>query len=196
VVDQVTRQTKRQIRTAVLSARAELEEATTLQRAKQFADQIDGFARQHEARTVAAYASVGNEPGTREAIARLHARGVRVLLPVVLPDLDLDWADFAPDAWQDSRLGLVEPMGARLGLDAISEADVIFCPGVAGSPDGRRLGRGGGCYDQALTRSRPDATRCLIVYDENVLDDIPVDEHDQPVDAIITPTRVIATNRA
>ena len=44
-----------------------------------------------EARTVAAYVSVGREPGTRALLDALRARGVRVLLPVLLPDNDLDW---------------------------------------------------------------------------------------------------------
>lgn len=47
-----------------------------------------------DARTVAAYVSVGREPGTRALLDALHARGVRVLLPVLLPDNDLDWAAY------------------------------------------------------------------------------------------------------
>lgn len=46
------------------------------------------------ARVVAAYVSVGSEPGTLALLDALHARGVRVLLPALLPDNDLDWGAY------------------------------------------------------------------------------------------------------
>src|SRR4051794_30956243 len=49
------------------------------------------------ASVVTMYASVGNEPGTRSALERLHAAGIRVLLPVlIVPGLDLDWSEYVP----------------------------------------------------------------------------------------------------
>jgi 5-formyltetrahydrofolate cyclo-ligase len=191
VTESLKRLTKKQLRAEVLAGRAGLRPEVVARRAEQLSEQIEAFAHEHRARTVTAYASVGSEPGTRLAIERLHRRDVRILLPVLLPDLDLDWADYTPDRWRASRMGLVEPSSPRLGREAIAEAEVIFCPGVAGTPDGRRLGRGGGCYDRALTRASGTAVRCLVVYDEDVLDDIPTSTHDQSVDVIITPTRVL-----
>jgi 5-formyltetrahydrofolate cyclo-ligase len=182
---------KKQLRAEILTRRAELDPTRLAETAEQFADQLDAFAADHHATTVTAYASVGTEPGTRLAIERLRARGVRVLLPIVLPDLDLDWAEYTPGEWHDRRMGLVEPTSRPLGINAIGEADVIFCPGVAGSLVGARLGRGGGCYDRALTRARPDAVRCLVLYDENVFDEVPSTGDDQRVNVILTPTRVI-----
>jgi 5-formyltetrahydrofolate cyclo-ligase len=193
MVDRELLSSKKELRRAVLTARKQLDAETLELRAVQFAEQLDSYAVAHGAHTVTLYASVGDEPGTRLALDRLHARGIRILLPVLLPDLDLDWADYTPDEWEDSRMGLVHPTSAPLGVEAIKEADIIFCPGVAGSPLGHRLGRGGGCYDRALARARPGAIRSLVVYNENVVGDVPVDDHDQPVDVIITPTRVIET---
>ncbi|MFD6414399.1 5-formyltetrahydrofolate cyclo-ligase, partial [Nocardia asteroides] len=46
------------------------------------------------ARAVAAYVSVGAEPGTLALLDALRARGVRVLLPALLPDNDLDWGEY------------------------------------------------------------------------------------------------------
>ncbi|MBD0672606.1 5-formyltetrahydrofolate cyclo-ligase, partial [Streptomyces sp. CBMA156] len=57
--------------------------------------------------TVAAYVSVGSEPGTRPLLDALRERGVRVLLPVLLPDNDLDWAEYAgPEALAPAGRGL------------------------------------------------------------------------------------------
>jgi 5-formyltetrahydrofolate cyclo-ligase len=139
------------------------------------------------ARTVAAYVSVGAEPGTGPLVDGLRAAGIRVLLPVVLPDLDLDWAEHAgPGSLATARLGLQEPVGERLGVDAVLEADVLLVPGLAVSPTGDRLGRGGGCYDRALARAvgRPAA---VLLHDDEVGLAVPSEPHDRPVTHAITP---------
>ncbi|MDV9200270.1 5-formyltetrahydrofolate cyclo-ligase, partial [Streptomyces sp. Wh19] len=84
------------------------------------------------ARTVAAYVSVGTEPGTRALLDALRARGVRVLLPVLLADNDLDWAPYegAGHLVRAGR-GLLEPDGDPLGREAVLEADAVLLPGLA-----------------------------------------------------------------
>jgi 5-formyltetrahydrofolate cyclo-ligase len=143
------------------------------------------------ARTVAAYVSVGPEPGTGPLVDGLRAAGIRVLLPVVLPDLDLDWAvhDGPGSLATGDRLGLLEPVGERLGVEAVLEADVLLVPGLAVSPTGDRLGRGGGCYDRALARAagRPTA---VLLHDDEVGWDVPTEPHDRPVTHAITPAGV------
>ena len=65
---------------------------------------------------VAAYVARSGEPETAPLLAELGRRGVRVLLPVLLPDLDLDWAaDDGPRVHSTLTPSLVEPAGARLG---------------------------------------------------------------------------------
>jgi 5-formyltetrahydrofolate cyclo-ligase len=140
--------------------------------------------------TVCAYASAAGEPPTGVLLDRLDAAGHRVLLPVLLDDADLDWAPWtAGTALTPGRLELMEPAGPRLGLDAVAEADLVVCPGLAGDLHGNRLGRGGGSYDRALSRTR--ARRVLLLHDHEVLDAVPAHAHDQPVDVIVTPTRTL-----
>lgn len=156
--------------------------------------------------TVCAYASFGTEPDTTALIDALNAQGVRVLLPVLLPDAELDWAVYNGQL-SPGRLGLREPVGDRLGVEAILNADVVLVPALAVSATGDRLGRGGGSYDRALahltarkTGSARASTRsaqlrrpwvCALVYDHEVEARFPVDPHDQPVDAACTPSRLI-----
>ena len=104
-------------------------------------------------RTVAAYVSVGREPGTRPLLEALRARGVRVLLPVLLPDNDLDWGVYeGAEQLVRAGRGLLEPAGPRLGPEAVTEADAVLLPGLAVDGQGIRLGRGGGSYDRVLAR--------------------------------------------
>lgn len=141
------------------------------------------------AASVAAYVGVGSEPGTGPLLAALLATGKRVLLPVLLPDLDLDWAVHTSDADLGSASrGLLEPTGPRLGIDAIATTDVVLVPGLAVSPTGLRLGRGGGSYDRALARVPVGTFTCVLLYDDEVGLDVPAAPHDRPVTAVATPS--------
>ncbi|MEV4557071.1 5-formyltetrahydrofolate cyclo-ligase [Kitasatospora sp. NPDC049285] len=144
--------------------------------------------------TVAAYVSVGAEPGTRPLLAALAAAGARVLLPVLLPDNDLDWAPYEGDTrLVPAGRGLLEPVGARLGAEAVTAADVVLLPGLAVDRRGVRLGRGGGSYDRVLARlARAGAHPLLatLLYSHELREAVPAEPHDLPVDAVVTPDGV------
>lgn len=144
------------------------------------------------AASVAAYVSIGAEPGTgplRSALARL---GRRVLLPVLLPDNDLDWAAYAgEDSLLPAGRGLLEPSGPRLGVEAVATCDVVLVPGLAVSRDGHRLGRGGGSYDRVLGRVPVGTFTCVLLHEDEVGVDVPVEPHDRRVTAAATPSGVV-----
>jgi 5-formyltetrahydrofolate cyclo-ligase len=148
--------------------------------------------------TVAAYVSVGSEPGTHALLDALRARGVRVLLPALLPDNDLDWGVYEGEGslarvQHGGRMALFEPAGERLGPDAVTAADAVLLPGLAVDTRGMRLGRGGGSYDRVLARlERTDARPSLVVllYDSEVVGHLPEEPHDRPVHAVVTPSGV------
>jgi 5-formyltetrahydrofolate cyclo-ligase len=143
------------------------------------------------AATVTAYVSVGNEPGTGLLLDELAAAGKRVLLPVVLPDRVLDWAAYAGQgSLVPARMGLLEPVGPRLGPDAIATADAVLVPGLAVSREGVRLGRGGGYYDRALGRVPVGMFTCILLYDDEVGVDVPAEPHDRPVLAAASPSGI------
>src|SRR5437763_2723275 len=82
--------------------------------------------------TVAAFVGVRGEPPTLPLIDALVARGVRVLLPVLEPDLDLDWALYGAEGeLGDGRLGMREPAGPLLGRGASVGADLVLEPATA-----------------------------------------------------------------
>ncbi|WP_078509018.1 5-formyltetrahydrofolate cyclo-ligase [Streptomyces zinciresistens] len=148
------------------------------------------------ARTVAAYVSVGSEPGTLALLDALRARGVRVLLPALLPDNDLDWGAYAGEGSltrvrHGGRMALLEPAGERLGPDAVTRADVVLLPGLAADARGTRLGRGGGSYDRVLdrlARARAHPALVVLLYDSEVVERLPREPHDRPVHAVVTPS--------
>lgn len=142
------------------------------------------------ARIVTLYVAVGREPGTGPLLEALSERGVEVLLPVVLPDLDLDWAYYTgPNGLAPATRGLLEPTGDRLGPDAATSADALLVPATAVDRHGFRLGQGGGCYDRALARVAGRAFSCALLHDGELLDiPLPRAPHDVPVAAAATPS--------
>lgn len=183
---------KRRLRRDVLLARGTLSEAASDEAARQLTERLLTVPEVADARTVAAYVSVGTEPATVTLLIRLHAADVRVLLPVLLPDGDLEWAPYAgPDSLRPAGRGLLEPTTTPLGVEAVRTADVVLVPGVAASATGHRLGRGGGSYDRALARLAPDTFTCVLLLDGELDRDVPVEDHDVPVAAAVTPTRFV-----
>jgi 5-formyltetrahydrofolate cyclo-ligase len=125
-------------------------------------------------RSVAAYEPLASEPGSPELLAELTGHGVRVLVPVLLADKDLDWA-----AWTAAG------HGAGLGPDAIAAVQAAFVPALAVAHDGTRLGRGGGSYDRALARTAAPAFALL--FTDELVPELPRAAWDRPVTGAVTP---------
>jgi 5-formyltetrahydrofolate cyclo-ligase len=141
------------------------------------------------ARCVAAYASIGREIGTRPLLDALVERGVRVLLPVLRPDRGLDWGRYT--SWDALTTGLQGTRQPAEVTDELGSADVVIVPAVAVDERGRRLGRGGGSYDRALAARRVDVPAVAVVPDGGVVAEVPAEEHDEDVDVVVTPTRIL-----
>jgi 5-formyltetrahydrofolate cyclo-ligase len=186
-VQDFTEVTKLALRDQLMAGRKRLPLDVLGERAAALAEHLMAAPELRRAATVSAYVSVGNEPGTGPLLDALSAAGKRVLLPLVQPDLDLDWAVYeGPRALHTARMGLLEPDGDPLGRGAISGADAVLVPGLAVGPDGFRLGRGGGCYDRVLERVTPGTFVCVLLNSEEVLDHVPREPHDRRVTAVAT----------
>jgi 5-formyltetrahydrofolate cyclo-ligase len=184
---------KAALRAQVLAARKAMSAEQRGAAARELRDAVLGMPELQMAGTVAAYVSVGTEPGTEGLIFALWKRGTYVLLPVLLPGGDLDWASYeGPDSLVPGPRGLREPGERRRGVTAITSADLVIAPAVAVDPAGRRLGRGGGSYDRALARVGPAVLTIALLYDGELVSHVPAGEHDQPVRAVARPSEGIS----
>lgn len=153
---------------------------------------LEALVRRESPTVIAAYVPIGSEPGgpelpdvLREALPSTSS----LLLPVLLPDGDLDWAPYdSPTSLSPGARGLLEPTGHRLGRTAISRADLVVVPALAVDRCGVRLGRGGGSYDRALARVAGTAFTVALLHDGELLDTVPAEPHDRRVRAAITPS--------
>ena len=175
------------LRDQLLTGRRHLPVAVIGERARALAAHLLAAPEIRSAATVAAYVSVSHEPGTGPLLDALEAAGKRVVLPLLQPDGDLDWAAYAGSGGlRTARRGLLEPDGPALGATAVATADVVLVPGLAVGRDGMRLGRGGGSYDRALGRVPVGTFTCVLLNSEEVLASVPHEDHDRSVTAVAT----------
>ncbi|MFY1634335.1 5-formyltetrahydrofolate cyclo-ligase [Solwaraspora sp. WMMB335] len=183
--------TKDRLRTAILDRRRKLGERQVTAARIQVQATLRELVRHTATVQVAAYVPVGREPGGPDLPARLAelvGRSDQVLLPVLLADGDLDWAAFGgPVGLRGTGHGLIEPTGPRLGPSAVADAGLVVVPALAVDTRGVRLGRGGGSYDRALTRVSSHVPVVALLYDGEILAEVPAEPHDRPVTAAVTP---------
>jgi 5-formyltetrahydrofolate cyclo-ligase len=110
------------------------------------------------------FESLPGEPDTAEWAAWCRDRGWEVLHPEVDgPSLRVQPGDVDPGT-----------------------LDVVVVPGLAFTPDGHRLGQGGGHYDRFLTRLRPGCLTIGVCFREQLVAELPVEAHDVPLTAVVT----------
>lgn len=141
---------------------------------------------------LAGFVSIRAEIDPAPAIAEAQRRGARIALPRVAEDRQPRLRfHLAGDAdLVKGRFGIPEP-GPDLPEIAADDIDVMLVPGLAFDPSGRRLGFGGGYYDEWLEQGR-GGRPCVIglAYDFQVVAHCPVGAGDQGVDCVVTDARV------
>jgi 5-formyltetrahydrofolate cyclo-ligase len=87
---------------------------------------------------------------------------------------------------QSGHFGIREPMIQHVRLSDSSLIDLVLVPGVAFDKDGNRAGFGAGYYDRFMKRLQPGAVKAALAFSFQVVDLVPSDEYDIPVDYIVT----------
>lgn len=136
---------------------------------------------------IAAYNPLPSEPGPSDFAAQLAAVAREVFLPISLDGGILAWATATAEAGtsKEGALGVAEPSGARYTSNVLRSCGLVVAPALAVDRRGMRLGKGKGYYDRALEDL--DVPVAAVVYDEEVVDEVPHDAHDRTVDLVITP---------
>jgi len=146
---------------------------------------LAGWPLLRQARTVLAYIAFRNELDLRPLFARLPE--IQWLAPRVV-GREMVLHPYDPDRLAPHRFGMLEPE-ASLPQVGPEEVDIVLVPGVAFDRYGARLGYGGGFYDRFLPGT--SALRVGIALESAVAEALPCAEHDQRMDWIATPERLI-----
>lgn len=185
---------KKALRAEVAAACARLSADDRARASLAIADRLDALDLLRAARTVGLYAPIRGEVDALEAGRRLAARGARLAFPRVVPGRRrMDFAACPASALVRGPLGAGEPPPDAPALEP-AELDAVLVPGIAFSLDGHRLGRGGGHYDTTLA-ALPAAARIGVAFEAQLIDRLPHEPHDAPLDALVTEARTLRFSR-
>ncbi len=139
-----------------------------------------------EAKYILLYYPHKNEVNTISIISELLKQDKIVLLPKVQKDTILPIQIKSLNDLKKGYAGIKEPKGETVSPEKI---DIIVVPGVAFDKQGYRLGYGKGFYDRFLSNINP--LKVGLAYDFQILENLPKEQHDVPLDIIITPSKII-----
>ena len=179
--------------------RAELRERRRIRTATQRETDAAGLTRHlielattTGARAVAAYLSLPEEPDTRGFLAWTAEHGVRVLLPISRDDGLLDWAPYDGADEDVDVQGMPTPTSELLAPSAINDVDLILVPAAAVDRSGMRMGWGRGYFDKTLGSMENCPPVYAVIFDDELLDEVPRERHDQPVNGVVTPGGIVS----
>ena len=189
---EATRVCKERLRKRVLAVRMGLDRGRAKVSGQAILDRVLGLEAYLRAKLVHTYvSSKENEVDTRALIGTCLAQGKRVAVPVVMPGTKtlahalIDGLDqLVVGPW-----GLAQPdPAAAVWLPAEARIDLVVVPGLAFDRRGQRIGWGGGYYDRFLAQVQ--TVKIGLCYDELVLDCIPGEPHDVPVNMVVAETAI------
>lgn len=186
---QLRQRAKLALRNRMRAVRAMLPQSACYARSERIQRRVLALEETAESTTVLAFSSIRNEVKTGDLIEALRVAGKRVALPRVVEDeLELrlveDDAELVPGAFS-----VPEP-GSDAERIEPTEVDFALIPALAVDPRGHRIGYGGGYYDRLLPKLSCACT-CAIVYDFQLIAEVPVLPFDVAVKLIVTDARVI-----
>jgi 5-formyltetrahydrofolate cyclo-ligase len=156
-----------------------------------FTTHLEELVERLGAREISCYLSAPFEPDTRPFLNWALARGIRVLFPVTREDGLLDWVIGDGETETEGVFGVPEAVGKLVGPMALGDVDLILVPAAAVDRTGMRMGWGRGYYDKTLGSMQGCPPVYGVVFDDELVDDVPKERHDHGVDGVVTPTRIV-----
>jgi 5-formyltetrahydrofolate cyclo-ligase len=178
--------------------RAELRERRRICTAKERNDSEVGItanlielATRTGSTSVAAYLSTTDEPQTRGFLHWASEHNITVLLPISRADGLLDWAPYNGEEENSDLIGMPTPTSEVLGPIAINDVDLIIVPAASVDSSGMRMGWGRGYFDKTLGSMEAKPPIYAVIFDNEYVDAVPTEIHDQPVNGIVTPSGIV-----
>ena len=182
---------KKQIREQLIQRRKNLSKDEVLEKSKKIQSKLFQMDEHRQANYVLFYVSYDNEVFTHDMIKECMSNK-----HVVVPFTDKENRQLILSElknWDDLTLGaynILEPKKDKIKEIPIEKIDLIIIPGVGFDINGCRIGHGIGYYD-GLLKNSTNALHIGLAFECQIVDRIPTEKHDIPVDMIITEERII-----
>ncbi|MFP3982711.1 MAG: 5-formyltetrahydrofolate cyclo-ligase [Desulfurivibrionaceae bacterium] len=182
------------MRKTILAGRDAMTRTVREEKSRVIRDRVLTMTELSRASCVMIYVNYRSEVITRPLIAELQGLGKTVAAPVTDPHNARLLPYIVGNEAEDLIPGycnIPEPdSGSQPSLDP-GRLDIVLVPGSVFDPDGNRLGYGGGYYDRFLSQEAPQALTVGLAFEMQIVDSVPVQDHDIPLDLVITEKRVV-----
>lgn len=182
------KQAKRELRRSVITRRDAMSESNRAEASRLIRSRLLELPIVQAAGSVFIFISYSTEVDTHPVIETLLEAGRRVAVPKIVDKTTMlsvpiqGWDGLEPD-----KMGILTPVSNEHDQGPF---DIAITPGVAFTENGERLGYGAGYYDRWFA-SHDVATKVAVAFEEQIVEAIPTDEYDLPVDIIVTERRLI-----
>lgn len=184
-------QQKKTLRKELLERRNSIGDEQYRRWSKAIIDRLEGLELFREARTIHCYLSINErkEVNTLPLARKMIDRSVKLVVPItIMEDLTLEHVELKSfENVRYNEWGVPEPTGGE--TVPVSELDLVVVPMVGGDEEGNRMGYGKGFYDRFL--KEVDCPKIGLCFERCMVESLPVNSHDVPLDGIITEKRVI-----
>lgn len=158
-------------------------------------EKLEKLPEFQKAQNILAYVSTPEEVSTHEIIKTALKNGKKIFVPRIHGDQMMvcpisDWKELKP-----GNFGILEPC-ETINHELPEQIDVILIPGIAFDARGHRIGYGRGFYDRFLsqinnTNNSKNTLKIGLAFHQQIVDEISEEEHDVPLDVIITEKQTI-----
>lgn len=188
---------KQSLRKLLLNKRKLLPEQAIIEKSNEIAKKLIKFDKYQQSEKIMLYISTKSEVQTMGIINYSLNANKNTFIPFInkekhdiIPSLMKDYqTEIAPGS-----LGIYQPKKEFIRLFPAKILDLVIVPGIAFTEQGHRLGRGGGYYDRFLKKLSKSSYIIALAFEIQIINEIPLEKNDVPVDCIITEERIIQIN--
>ena len=186
---------KERLRKELKNKRNSLSKNEVLEKSKKIKERLYALNEFKQAPVIVFYVSYDNEVFTHDIIKECLTKKEVIIPKSVKENRSLILSKL--ENWNDLEIGaynILEPREDKIIEISIDEIDLIIVPGVGFDEKGRRIGHGKGYYDILMKKSIK-ALHIGLAFECQMVEQIPTEEHDVPVDIIVTEKRVLDFNK-
>ncbi len=188
---------KKIIRQKLLHKRESLAPDVVLTKSQKIFDTLKTFPLYQNAKSIMMYIDFHNEVKTNHMISDLLLQKKNVLIPISIPatkEIILSQLLNPEKELIKSTYGILEPKKEYIRKRDPAILDLMVLPGIAFDLKGYRIGYGGGYYDRFLDQLQKTIPTIALAFDFQIIDTVPIESFDRPVDYIITETKILSCN--
>lgn len=183
---------KEKLRRRMMHQRDALTPAEIQRRSLQVIGKVFTLSEFQKAKIVACYVNKGSEVETKPIIRNILSSSKKVLVPTVTGERDLVFSELRSlEELVPGTFGILEPQPDLTRPRSLETVDLAFIPGIVWDSQGYRVGWGKGYFDAVLEKLPNWATSIGLSYDQQIVERVPREEFDLPVELVVTETRVI-----